>query len=87
MRQRGTRFHPGQNTGLVRTHPRRPPPARARHLFVATSLSHDLRRTPQGKDHTIYSLAEGHVRFKRDNLRDRTFIYVEPPAVAQRVTA
>ena len=33
-----------------------------------------------GKDHTIFALVRGCVLFKRSNLRNRTFISVEPPA-------
>ena len=33
-----------------------------------------------GKDHTIFSLVEGNVRFKRDNLRARTYIWVQAPS-------
>ena len=46
VRQRGTRFHPGDNVGI-------------------------------GNDHTLFALAEGHVRFYR-KANDRTFVTVEP---------
>jgi ribosomal protein L27 len=36
----------------------------------------------QGKDHTIFAVVEGNVRFKRDNLRARTFVWVEQPVAA-----
>lgn len=46
IRQRGTKYHPGDNVGL-------------------------------GKDHTIFSLVEGSVKFsKRRN--NKTFVSVEP---------
>jgi large subunit ribosomal protein L27 len=48
VRQRGTKWHPGDNVGL-------------------------------GKDHTIFALIEGHVRFA-SGWRGRTFISVEPAA-------
>lgn len=34
-----------------------------------------------GRDHTLFALVEGRVAFKR-GAKDRTFIYVEPIAVA-----
>ena len=46
MRQRGTRFHPGDNVGI-------------------------------GNDHTLFALAEGHVKFIR-KAGNRTFVNVEP---------
>ena len=49
VRQRGTRFHPGNYVGM-------------------------------GKDHTIFSLKEGHVRFERNKLTGRKWIHVEPVA-------
>lgn len=45
IRQRGTKFHPGENVGI-------------------------------GKDHTIYSLIEGNVKFSRGK-NNRRFISVE----------
>lgn len=46
IRQRGTKYHPGENVGL-------------------------------GKDHTIFSLIEGSVKFsKRQN--NKTFVSVDP---------
>ena len=47
-RQRGTKWHPGENVGL-------------------------------GKDHTIFSLIEGSVKFGKKK-KDRTFISVVPKA-------
>ncbi len=46
IRQRGTKFHPGENVGM-------------------------------GKDHTIFSLVEGSVRFARTR-GDRCFVHVDP---------
>lgn len=46
LRQRGTKFHPGDNVGL-------------------------------GKDHTIFSLVEGAVKFSKGRL-NRTFVSVIP---------
>ncbi len=51
VRQRGTKFHPGQNVGL-------------------------------GKDHTIFALTDGHVRFDRKT-DDRSYISVMPAADAK----
>lgn len=46
IRQRGTKFHPGENVGL-------------------------------GKDHTIYALAEGQVKFAPGK-NDKKFVHVIP---------
>ncbi|MDH3232282.1 MAG: 50S ribosomal protein L27 [Alphaproteobacteria bacterium] len=46
VRQRGTKFHPGDNVGL-------------------------------GKDHTLFALADGSVKFAR-KARGRTYVSVEP---------
>lgn len=46
IRQRGTKYHPGDNVGL-------------------------------GKDHTIFAVADGNVRFSRGK-NDRTFVHVDP---------
>ena len=46
VRQRGTKYHPGQNVGI-------------------------------GRDHTIFAVAEGAVKFHR-GLGGRTYISVEP---------
>lgn len=51
MRQRGTRFHPGENVGL-------------------------------GRDYTIYSLIDGHVKFQPFAKGRRKKISVFPAAVA-----
>ncbi len=48
IRQRGTKFHPGDGVGM-------------------------------GKDHTLFALVEGRVRFDR-KAQGRTFVAVEPPA-------
>ncbi|KAI0527187.1 hypothetical protein KFK09_002786 [Dendrobium nobile] len=47
VRQRGTRFHPGDYVGM-------------------------------GKDHTLYALKEGHVRFERHKLSGRKWVHVDP---------
>lgn len=47
VRQRGTRFHPGNYVGM-------------------------------GKDHTLYALKEGCVKFERNKLTGRKWIHVEP---------
>ena len=46
IRQRGTKFHPGENVGM-------------------------------GKDHTIFSVVKGKVKFKKSKL-NRTFVSVIP---------
>ncbi len=48
VRQRGTKFHPGDNVGM-------------------------------GRDHTLFALVDGKVRFVRGS-RDRTFVAVVPPS-------
>ncbi|KAK9286553.1 hypothetical protein L1049_014952 [Liquidambar formosana] len=47
VRQRGTRFHPGNYVGI-------------------------------GKDHTLYALKEGNVKFERHKLSGRRWVHVEP---------
>jgi len=47
VRQRGTKFHPGENVGI-------------------------------GKDHTLFALSEGRVKFHHKS-GGRTFVAVEPP--------
>ncbi|WOL03759.1 hypothetical protein Cni_G12479 [Canna indica] len=47
VRQRGTRFHPGDYVGI-------------------------------GKDHTLFALKEGHVRFERHKLSGRKWVHVDP---------
>ncbi|GJY17855.1 putative ribosomal protein L27 [Tanacetum coccineum] len=47
VRQRGTRFHPGDYVGI-------------------------------GKDHTLYALKEGSVKFERHKLSGRKWVHVEP---------
>lgn len=47
VRQRGTRFHPGNYVGM-------------------------------GKDHTLYALKEGKVKFEKNKLTGRKWIHVEP---------
>lgn len=47
VRQRGTRFHPGDYVGM-------------------------------GKDHTLFALKEGNVKFERNKLTGRKWVHVEP---------
>ncbi|KAL5562984.1 hypothetical protein UlMin_032731 [Ulmus minor] len=47
VRQRGTRFHPGNYVGI-------------------------------GKDHTLYALVEGCIKFERNKLTGRKWVHVEP---------
>lgn len=47
VRQRGTRFHPGNYVGL-------------------------------GKDHTLFALKEGTVKFEKHKLSGRKWVHVEP---------
>ncbi|KDP38507.1 hypothetical protein JCGZ_04432 [Jatropha curcas] len=47
VRQRGTRFHPGNYVGM-------------------------------GKDHTLYALKEGNVKFETHKLSGRKWVHVEP---------
>ncbi|CAA0807618.1 Ribosomal protein L27 family protein [Striga hermonthica] len=47
VRQRGTRFHPGNYVGI-------------------------------GKDHTLYALKEGCVKFEKNKLTGRKWVHVEP---------
>ncbi|OVA08824.1 Ribosomal protein L27 [Macleaya cordata] len=47
VRQRGTRFHPGNYVGI-------------------------------GKDHTLFALKEGNVKFERHKLTGRKWVHVEP---------
>ena len=47
VRQRGTKFHPGNYVGM-------------------------------GRDHTLYALKEGHVKFERKKLSGRKWVHVEP---------
>ena len=89
VRQRGTRFHPGDGVGMVR--------ARRREWLRARRAARGrLRREPcqltvhfclsraQGKDHTIFATVQGKLRFKRNSLKSRTFVWVEqaPAALA-----
>ena len=46
VRQRGTKYHPGDNVGM-------------------------------GRDHTLFALIDGHVKFVRRRM-DRTFVTIEP---------
>lgn len=49
VRQRGTRFHPGENTGL-------------------------------GRDHTVFALVDGYVRFSEGGSKNRRTVSIEPAA-------
>jgi large subunit ribosomal protein L27 len=55
VRQRGTKYHPGQNVGL-------------------------------GRDHTIFALVEGHVKF-HNGLKGRTYISVDEGAGEAEIPA
>lgn len=46
IRQRGTKFHPGDNVGI-------------------------------GKDHTLFALIEGNVRFARKGIKNRQTVFVD----------
>lgn len=76
VRQRGTEFHPGANVGLVRlavlvcTNSQK---VITRRMFDCKCIGLHL----QGRDHTIYALAEGHVRFKYSKHTKRRTISVE----------
>ena len=48
VRQRGTKFHPGDNVGI-------------------------------GRDHTLFALVDGQVKFSRSS-RDRSYVSVLPPS-------
>jgi len=52
VRQRGTRFHPGDGVGL-------------------------------GRDHTLFALVAGIVRFKTKGAKNRKFVGIEPVALEQ----
>ena len=73
VRQRGTEFHPGANVGLVNS------------CYLLSQLHiepNDQLQTSadlclQGRDHTIYALAEGHIKFKYSKLTKRRTISVE----------
>lgn len=49
VRQRGTRFHPGENVGI-------------------------------GRDHTLFALVDGHVRFATKGPQNRHTVIIEPAA-------
>lgn len=49
VRQRGTRFHPGENVGI-------------------------------GRDHTLFALIDGHVRFATKGPRNLPTVIIEPAA-------
>ena len=83
VRQRGTRFHPGDGVGMARSRPIAP-------AFISNSAfagpSSHRRPHSQGKDHTIFATVSGNVRFKHDRHKDRKTIYIEEPAL-QSATA
>jgi ribosomal protein L27 len=89
VRQRGTRFHPGDGVGMVRAagalrgaalHTRRWHCAKPPRVVAARCAS-------QGSDHTIFATVVGKLRFKRDNLRSRTFVFVEQQPAAALASA
>ena len=49
VRQRGTRFHPGENVGI-------------------------------GRDHTLFALIDGHVKFATKGPRNLSTVIIEPAA-------
>ena len=55
VRQRGTKFHPGENVGM-------------------------------GKDHTLFALSDGHVKFERKR-GGRSFVAIEAAAAAEAAPA
>ncbi len=55
VRQRGTKFHPGDNVGI-------------------------------GRDHTLFALVDGRVKFRRTYL-DRTYVSIEPTIAAEPAPA
>lgn len=76
VRQRGTEFHPGANVGLVRFAMLTCTTSQKlimRCMFDCTCIGLHL----QGRDHTIYALAEGHVKFKYSKHTKRRTISVE----------
>jgi large subunit ribosomal protein L27 len=94
VRQRGTEFHPGLNVGMVSLSCHRwrlLPGGEARRWRAVLGLGAALTRRPsrrpvaclQGRDHTLYSLIPGNVKFTHDRRRNRTFINVHPAAAAQ----
>ena len=40
-----------------------------------------------GRDHTLFSLIDGHIKFIKDRRRKRTFIHVEPAVVVAQESA
>ena len=52
VRQRGTQFHPGQHVRF-----------RSCFLYVITSALTQINQVGMGRDHTIYALVPGFVRF------------------------
>jgi ribosomal protein L27 len=91
VRQRGTEFHPGANVGMVRvqhwedytcTTPHKPHPTphtlgvRRSSLLPSPSMTAALLL--QGKDHTIFALTPGYVKFSYDARKKRRFINVAP---------
>jgi len=71
VRQRGTKFHPGDNVGIGKDH-----------TIFATSEGkvtfkfHPGDNVGIGKDHTIFATSEGKVTFKKT--RVRTYVSVVP---------
>ena len=76
VRQRGTKFHPGPGVGMVRE------------KWLSSAFTQSLDETPdallafQGKDHTLFALIQGTLRFKRSAQLGRTFVVLDSPAAA-----
>lgn len=63
VRQRGFQYYPGQNVHIPWIQPI---------IFMILQIG-------VGKDHTLYALKEGTVKFERDYERHRTLVHVIPP--------
>ena len=99
VRQRGTEYHPGANVGMVGTMASN---ACTVHITMPCWLQHACNGSPlhllqdlssplmvmQGRDHTIYALTEGYVKFAYNKLTRRRTIGVQllpqQPAQQQR---
>lgn len=55
VRQRGTKFHAGDNVGI-------------------------------GRDHTLFALLAGYVKFKLRGLKQRVYVSIEPPTTVAEPT-
>ena len=95
VRQRGTEFHPGANVGMVRrwrcccrcrcccTHA----PDILCTVPCMTMTMNTCVAAAQGRDHTLYSLVAGHVKFGRHPRTKRRSVSVEPLAAAAAAAA